>query len=52
MLGSSNNCNIIKFISKTILCEDFDDIYKVELDDISENKESLVQTDRYGAINA
>ena len=51
VLVNPNNCNTIKFRSKTILSENFDDIHKFVIDDISENMASLVQTSKYGGIN-
>ena len=42
-----NNWNIMKFTNKTIYSGDFDDIYKVVLDDISKNMASLMQAGKY-----
>ena len=51
VLGSYKNWNIIDLTSKSIPFEEFDEIYKVVLDRISENMASLVQSGMYGDIN-
>ena len=51
VLGSYNNWNIIEITPKPTPFEDFDEIHKVVLDQISENTASLVQLGMYGAIN-
>ena len=42
---------IIKFINKTTPTEEFDNINKVPLDEISENIEYIVQTGNYYVIS-
>ena len=49
VLGSFNNCNIIKFSHKSIYIENLDP--SVLLCSISNNMAVLVQTGQYGAIN-
>ena len=51
VLGSFNNCIIIKFSHKAPSSEDLDKINQVVLDGISDNMAVLVQTGQYGAIN-
>ena len=51
MVGALSNCNIIQFTNKTATSDDFVDIYKVVLDDISDNMKSLVYSGKYGSIN-
>ena len=51
VLGYFDNWNIIQFKNKTTSSEDFDDVHMVVLDDISSNMESLVHTNKCGAIN-
>ena len=51
VLGSYKNWNIIELTPKSTSFQAFDDIHKVVLDGISENMDSLVQSDLYGAIN-
>ena len=51
MLFTFNNCNIIQLTNKNTSNEDFDNIHKVFLDDISDNMTSLTNTGKYGAIN-
>ena len=51
VLGSVSNSNIITFSYKSTTGEAFEDIYQVFLDGISENMNSLVRCDNYGAIN-
>ena len=46
-----NNWNIIKFSNGNTKSEDFKDINKVVLDNISENMEFLVKYSNYGAMN-
>ena len=52
ILGSFNNCNIIKFTNKTTSNEDFGTVHKVVPDGISENNTSLKKIWKYGDINA
>ena len=52
MLISLNKCKIINFINKTTCSEEFDEVHKVVLDGIIINMASLVNNDKYGAINA
>ena len=52
MLGYFNECSTIQFTNKNKLSEEFSDMHKVVLDGISANMTSLVQTEKYGAINA
>ena len=51
MLGSFNNCNILKLSHKETSSEEIDKIHQVVLDGLSENMTALVKTDKYGAIN-
>ena len=51
MLVTLNNCNITNFTNKTTPSEDLDDFYKVLLDGIIDNIESLVQYGNYYDIN-
>ena len=51
MVGSFNNWNIIQLNNITTSSEDFDVVYKVVLDGISENMASLVQLGKFSAIN-
>ena len=51
MLGSFNNCNIIKLSHKETSSEDIDKINQVVLESIGENMVAFFQTDKYGAIN-
>ena len=51
VLVSYNNCNIIHLTPKSIPFEEFDEIPKVVLDEISENMASLVQSGMHGVIN-
>ena len=51
MLFTFNNCNIIQLTNKDKSNEEFDDIHKVFLDDVSYNMTSLAHTGKYGAIN-
>ena len=50
-IGSFNNWNIITLLQKSTTSEAFEEINQVILDGISENTASLVQSDKYGAIN-
>ena len=50
MLGSFNKRNIVKITKKTS-SEDFDELHKVFIDDISDDIASLGQLGKYGAIN-
>ena len=50
-LGSFNNCNIIHISQKSTPFEVFEEIHQVFLDVVSDNMASLVQSDKYGAIN-
>ena len=52
VLGSLNNCNIIRFTNKTTLLEEFEEIHKVVLYGIIENMISLFYIGKYVAINA
>ena len=52
MLGSFNSCNILRFANKTTCSEDFNEVHKVLFDGMSTNMALLVQTGKYGAINA
>ena len=52
MLGYFNDWNTIQLTNKNKSSEDFDEVNKVVLDGISANMSSLVQTGKYGAINA
>ena len=51
VLGSFNNCNILKLSHKAKSSEEIDKINQVLLDVISENISALVQTGKYDAIN-
>ena len=51
VLGSYNNWNIIDITLKSTPFEAFDEINKVVLAGISENRASLVQPGMYGAIH-
>ena len=51
VLGSFNNWNIIKLSQKSTPSDEFDEIHKVVLDEISDNMASLVYSGKYGAIN-
>ena len=51
MLGSFNNWNIIQFSNTATTNEDFDTVYKVVLDGISDKLYALVQNVKNGAIN-
>ena len=51
MVGSFNNWNIVTFSHKSITSEDFYDIHRVFLDDISDNMDSFVQCGKYGDMN-
>ena len=46
VLCSFDNYNIIKCNNEITSCEDFDEVHKVVLDDISDNMASLVQLDK------
>ena len=48
---SYNNWNIIEITPKSTPFEEFDEIYQVVLDVISDNMASLVQSVNYGVIN-
>ena len=50
VLGLHNNWNIIELAPKSTHFGAFDEIHKVVLDRISENKASLFQSGMYGAI--
>ena len=50
VLGSFNKRNIVKITKKTS-SEDFDELHKVFIDDISDDIASLGQLGKYGAIN-
>ena len=52
VLGSFDNWNITQFKNKNRLSEYFYQIHNVAIDGISDNMVSLVQTGKYGAINA
>ena len=52
VLGSFDNCNITQITNKNTLSEYFYRIHNVAIDGISDNMVSLVQTGKYGAINA
>ena len=51
MLGFFNKFNIIKFTNKIGSSENFDSVQKVVLYGIIDNKDSLLQLGKYGAIN-
>ena len=51
LLGEFKNRNIIEFSSKSTSSETFDAIYKVVLDNISDNLASLFESVKYRAIN-
>ena len=50
-LGSFNNWNIIQLSQKSTIFDAFDEIHQVVLDGISDNMDSLVESEKYGAIN-
>ena len=50
-MSSYNNWNIIHITPKSTAFENFDEIYQVDLDVISDNMASLVQSGKYGVIN-
>ena len=52
VLGTFNNCNIIKIWNKNTPSEDFDEVHKVVIDEIGANMESLIHNGKYGAIHA
>ena len=52
VLGSFNDWNIIQFNNKTTSSEEFYEVHKIVLDGQNANMASLVQTRKYGAINA
>ena len=51
VLGSFNNWNIITLSQKATTSEDFEEIFHVFLDGISDNMASLVQSGKYVVIN-
>ena len=51
VLGSFKNWNIILLSQKSTPSETFDEIHQVFLDGTSDNMASLVEPDKYGAIN-
>ena len=51
VLGSFNRWNIIILSQKATTSEDFENIYQVVLDSISDNIASFVQYGKYGAMN-
>ena len=50
VLGSFKDCNIIQLSHKSTPSNAFDEIHQVVLDGISDNKASLVESGKYGAI--
>ena len=50
-IGSYNNWNIIHPTPKSTIFEAFDETHQVFIDRIGDNMGSLVQSDKYGAIN-
>ena len=51
VLGSLNNWNIIKLSQKSTPNDEFDEIYQVVIDVISDNMALLVESVKHGAIN-
>ena len=51
MLVYFNNCNNQKLSHETTSNEEIDKIHQVILDGISDNMDTLVQTNTYGAMN-
>ena len=51
VLGDFTNWNMIQLSSKSTSSDTFDGIHQVVLDVISDNMSSLVESDKYGAIN-
>ena len=51
VLGSFNHWNIITLSYNSTASEDFEEIYQVVIDGISENMASLVQLVKYGVMN-
>ena len=52
VLGSFNNWNTIWFTNKIAILKDFDTVHKVVMYGISDNMASLIQLEKFGAINA
>ena len=52
MFGSFNNWNIIRLSHKETSNEEIDKIHQVLLDRISDKMAELVQTDKWGSIDA
>ena len=50
LLVSFNNWNIIQLSPKSTSSDTFDEIHQVDLDGISDNMASLVESGKYGAI--
>ena len=51
VLGSFNNQIIIQLSQKSTSSDAFDEIKQVVIDGISDNMASLVESEKYGAIN-